>query len=131
MPLRGGGVRRLMANTILNFHFDYWNTSLMCLQTTYLQGILQFPDVQSLGQNQVLRQLARIDHYKIVTDDIRSCLLKQRNCKALLMELLLGGHQEIGLYGLGVCKYKQKPKDKDSIKYVIKIFFFSKMAILG
>ena len=30
MPLRGGGGggRRLMANTILNFHFDYWNTSL-------------------------------------------------------------------------------------------------------
>ena len=100
---------------------------VVCLQTTYLQGILRFPDVHSLGQNQVLRQLARIDHYKIVTDDI----LKQRNCKALLMELLLGGHQEIGLYGLGVCKYKQKPKDKDSIKYVIKIFFFSKMAILG
>ena len=28
MPLRGGGGRCLMANTILNFHFDYWNTSL-------------------------------------------------------------------------------------------------------
>ena len=27
LPLRGGG-RRLMANTILNFHFDYWHTSL-------------------------------------------------------------------------------------------------------
>ena len=27
MPLRGG-VGRLMANAILNFHFDYWNTSL-------------------------------------------------------------------------------------------------------
>ena len=27
MPLRGGG-RRLMANTILNFHFDYRNPSL-------------------------------------------------------------------------------------------------------
>ena len=40
------------------------------------------------------------------------------------MELLLGGHQQIGLYGLGVCKYKQKPKDKDSIKCVIKRCFF-------
>ena len=28
MPLRGGGGGRLMANAILNFHFDYWNTSL-------------------------------------------------------------------------------------------------------
>ena len=27
VPLRGG-VGRLMANTILNFHFDYWNPSL-------------------------------------------------------------------------------------------------------
>ena len=25
---RGGGVGRLMANTILNFYFDYWNPSL-------------------------------------------------------------------------------------------------------
>ena len=39
------------------------------------------------------------------------------------MELLLEGHQQIGLYGLSVCKYKQKPKDKDSIKCVIKFFF--------
>ena len=29
---------------------------VICLQTTYLQGILRFPDVHSLGQNQVLRQ---------------------------------------------------------------------------
>ena len=31
MPLRGGrgGVGRLMANAILNFHFDYWHTSLI------------------------------------------------------------------------------------------------------
>ena len=27
VPLRGGG-RRLMAKTILNFQFDYWNPSL-------------------------------------------------------------------------------------------------------
>ena len=26
--IKGGGVRRLMANAILNFHFDYWHTSL-------------------------------------------------------------------------------------------------------
>ena len=26
--IKGGGGRRLMANNILNFHFDYWNTSL-------------------------------------------------------------------------------------------------------
>ena len=25
---KGGGVGRLMANTILKFHFDYWHTSL-------------------------------------------------------------------------------------------------------
>ena len=30
MPLKGGGVGRPMANTILNFHFDYWNPSLTC-----------------------------------------------------------------------------------------------------
>ena len=29
MPLRGGS-RRLMVNTILNFHFDYWHPSLSC-----------------------------------------------------------------------------------------------------
>ena len=28
MPLRGGGVGRLMANAILNFHFEYPHTSL-------------------------------------------------------------------------------------------------------
>ena len=28
MPLRGGGGGRLMANAILNFHFDYVTTSL-------------------------------------------------------------------------------------------------------
>ena len=28
LPLRGG-VGRLMANAILNFHFDYWHTSLI------------------------------------------------------------------------------------------------------
>ena len=32
VPLRGGGGRRLMANTILNFHFDYLNTSLTFTQ---------------------------------------------------------------------------------------------------
>ena len=26
--IKGGGVRRLMAKAILNFHFDYWNPSL-------------------------------------------------------------------------------------------------------
>ena len=33
MPLRGGwgGVGRLMANAILNFHFDYWHTSLIMI----------------------------------------------------------------------------------------------------
>ena len=31
MTIKGGGGRRLMENTILNFHFDYWNTSLICL----------------------------------------------------------------------------------------------------
>ena len=28
LPLRGGGAGRLMANAILNFHFDYLNPSL-------------------------------------------------------------------------------------------------------
>ena len=28
MPLRGGGAGRLMANAILNFHFDFPGTSL-------------------------------------------------------------------------------------------------------
>ena len=28
LPLRGGGVERLMANAILNFHFDFPHTSL-------------------------------------------------------------------------------------------------------
>ena len=64
---------------------------VICLQTTYLQGILQFPDVQSLGQNQVLRQLARIDHYKIVTDDIRSCLLKREILQSSSCGIVVGG----------------------------------------
>ena len=29
VPLRGGGIGRLMANTILNFHFDYRHPSLI------------------------------------------------------------------------------------------------------
>ena len=29
MPLRGGGVGRLMANAILNFHFDFLHPSLI------------------------------------------------------------------------------------------------------
>ena len=29
LPLRGGGVGRLMANAILNFHFDFLHTSLI------------------------------------------------------------------------------------------------------
>ena len=39
MPLRGGGagVGRLMAKTILNFHFDYWNPSLI-LNTPIYDG---------------------------------------------------------------------------------------------
>ena len=28
MSIKGGGVRRLMENSILNFHFVFWNTSL-------------------------------------------------------------------------------------------------------
>ena len=41
MPLRGGGrVGRLMANTILNFHFDYWNPSLR--QLSVLWAIIGF-----------------------------------------------------------------------------------------
>ena len=28
MSNKGGGVRRLMEKSILNFHFDYWNASL-------------------------------------------------------------------------------------------------------
>ena len=30
LPLRGGGVRPLMANAILNFHFDFLHPSLTC-----------------------------------------------------------------------------------------------------
>ena len=36
----GRGGRRLMANTILNFHFDYWNTSL-----TKIVASMKFPSV--------------------------------------------------------------------------------------
>ena len=31
MPLRGGGVGPLMANAILNFHFDFLTPSLICV----------------------------------------------------------------------------------------------------
>ena len=51
MPLRGGG-RRLMANTILNFHFDYLNTSLMashCLGS-FFSAILS-SRIQIKGKN--------------------------------------------------------------------------------
>ena len=64
---------------------------VICLQTTYLQGILRFPDVHSLGQNQVLKQWTRIDHYKIVTDDIRSCLLKREILQSSSCGIVVGG----------------------------------------
>ena len=38
LPLRGGGVGRLMANAILNFHFDYLHTSLSCLATSWARS---------------------------------------------------------------------------------------------
>ena len=35
--IKGGGSRRLMAKTILNFHFDYWHTSLsICTFTIFV-----------------------------------------------------------------------------------------------
>ena len=36
--IKGGGGQRLMENTILNFHFDYLNTSLSCFATMYIMG---------------------------------------------------------------------------------------------
>ena len=45
MPLRGGpGGRRLMANAILNFHFDYWHTSLR----KYKQSLITTEEVKQL-----------------------------------------------------------------------------------
>ena len=38
MTIRGGGVRRLMEKTILNFHFDYLNTSLKHKNSTKTNG---------------------------------------------------------------------------------------------
>ena len=38
LPLKGGGVGRLMANAILNFHFDFLHTSLTCICTIPLSG---------------------------------------------------------------------------------------------
>ena len=36
VPLRGGGVGRLRANAILNFHFDYPHTSLKLVEASTL-----------------------------------------------------------------------------------------------
>ena len=45
VPLRGGGGgRRLMANAILNFHFDYWHTSLR----KYKQSLITTEEVKQL-----------------------------------------------------------------------------------
>ena len=49
--IKGGGVGRLMANAILNFHFDYLNPSLIapldyeiiCRQTIYIKDRLLNP----------------------------------------------------------------------------------------
>ena len=38
--IKGGGVGRLMANAILNFHFDYPHTSLILLEGMVLIWIL-------------------------------------------------------------------------------------------
>ena len=35
--IKGGGVRRLMANTILNFHFDFPHPSLSICKNNYVQ----------------------------------------------------------------------------------------------
>ena len=34
--IKGGGVGRLMANAILNFHFDFLNTSLSVIQLCHI-----------------------------------------------------------------------------------------------
>ena len=48
MPLRGG-VRRLMANAILNFHFDFLNPSLMQRNVTGLDLMdKKFQEIDSL-----------------------------------------------------------------------------------
>ena len=46
LPLGGGGrgVGRLMANAILNFHFDYWHTSLR----KYKQSLITTEEVKQL-----------------------------------------------------------------------------------
>ena len=42
MPLRGGGVGRLMANAILNFHFDYLKPSLIqVIQAMRVMQVMQ------------------------------------------------------------------------------------------
>ena len=45
--IKGGGVGRLMANAILNFHFDYLNPSL----TVMMHEICQ----QSKGSSQIIK----------------------------------------------------------------------------
>ena len=40
-----GGVGRLMANIILNFHFDYWNPSLMLI--TYLSRQYDYYEIST------------------------------------------------------------------------------------
>ena len=50
MTIKGGGVRRLMEKTILNFHFDYLNTSLI-RNDSALTIILPFLEVQVENTN--------------------------------------------------------------------------------
>ena len=57
MPLRGGGIRRLMENAILNFHFDYLITSLSLYQVEqikhqlaiYLRAVVSYKRCSPFG----------------------------------------------------------------------------------
>ena len=94
MPLRGGGAGRLMANAILNFHFDYPHTSL----STSLHLILRWDDLEiytrdedtsgggfsswEVGLGRVLGAVRRKDwvafetHLKVPAENSSSLILK-------------------------------------------------------
>ena len=58
LPLRGGGVGHLMANAILNFHFDYRHTSLPLKSGIVFQQLQIMVDRNFRDQRRAVNDIA-------------------------------------------------------------------------
>ena len=83
MPLRGGAGRRLMANTILNFHFDYLHTSHRQTKNTKSRERMDLTPPPTFSSNLILWTKV----LNAGVQEIRSVSLV-RTCKPLWISLM-------------------------------------------